>query len=122
MTPKEFVRIFNNKNPQEQAKLFVDNDLKEAQVNMLLPVLDPRAPVTAIVIAGYTKVEAAVYYAIMRSDERRVPMGAFRMYADGERTFQEWAALFPNRAFPEGLKKIFIETFEGAGMPEYLKQ
>lgn len=121
MTPKEFCRIWNSGNAKDRGKLFVDFDLKEAEVNMTIPVTNPKAPIVAVIISGYAKVESAIWYAIRRSDDKRIPMHAFRMYTDGERTYQEWAALFPNKAFPAEFKKTFIEVFDGAVAPDYMK-
>lgn len=121
MTPKEFVRIFNANNARDRAKLFIDHDLKEAQVNMLITNEDPAATFSAFVFSGYLKVESAICYAIRRSDEKRIIIGAFRMYADGEKTFNEWMQQCPHKPWAMRHKKIFIETFEGAVMPEYMK-
>lgn len=119
MTPDTFCKIFNTGNIKDQGQLFVQHDLKEAEVNLLLGFPE-HFPIEAIVFAGYLRVRSAVWYFIRRSDGKRIPAGAFRMYADAEKTFKGWFDQCRNKDLARANKKLFIEAFEGCVIPEYI--
>lgn len=119
MNPETFCRIFNSGNVRDRADLFVQHDLKEADVNLLLGFPE-EFPIEAIVFAGYLKVKSAIWYFIRRSDGKRLPVGAFRMYADGEKTFKGWFDQCKNKDLARANKKLFLDAFEGCVTPEYM--
>lgn len=119
MTPDTFCKLFNSGNVKDKGQLFIQHDLKEADVNLLLPFPEG-SPFTAVVFAGYLRVCSAVWYVIRRADEKRIPMGAFRMYADGEKTYKEWENQVPNKLWARAFKRTMIKTFEGCVVPEYM--
>lgn len=116
MSPNEFIKAFNSGDVKARATLYRRQNLKEADVNLMVP-LPPNEKVTAVVFAGYLKVRAAVWY-IITAEEKRLPGKAFRMRPSGKETFDEFAATSGNRKFAEQFKEHVIKAFDGAVLPD----
>jgi hypothetical protein len=121
MTTDTFVQRFNSGNPRDKGQLFIDLDLQEPDINLMVPA-PPGSAIIAFYFNGYLKIGAGVWY-VLKEDDKRVPMSAFKMHADGLKTYEAWLKTTPRQImnFTAGVKKLFIQAFEGCVLPEYLK-
>lgn len=118
MTTETFVKRFNEGNPRDKSQLFIDLDLQEPDLNLMVPA-PAEGPIIAFCFNGYLKIGAGVWY-VLKEDDKRVPMSAFKLHANGNKTYKEWVKTTPDkiRNFTAGVKRLFIKAFDGCVMPE----
>jgi hypothetical protein len=116
MTSTAFINRFNNGNARDRADLFTELDLKQADQHMEMR-MPAEAECVSVHILAYTKVRAGVWY-IKNHQGERLPVAAFPLYPEGERTFNAWLSTVPGR-WGEKLKDEIIQAFDKIVMPEY---
>jgi nicotinamidase-related amidase len=116
MTSTTFINRFNNGTIRDRAQLFIDLDLKEADQHMEMK-MPAQAECVSVHILAYAKVRAGVWY-IKDHQGERLPVAAFPLYPEGERTFDEWYKTVPGTWGSE-LKEKIIQAFDKIVMPEY---
>jgi len=113
MTGKLFCALFNSKDLDRKAEALRalkknEEDMPRADINLAIP-LKPGGKYQAIIFAGYLDVSAVIWYAYC-DETMPLPVAAFELFPDAEKTFKEWAKGIPSH-LANGIKKNFIETF-----------
>lgn len=117
MTSTTFITRFNNGDAKERVQLFIELDLKQADQHMEMK-MPAEAECVSVHILAYTKVRAGVWY-IKDHQGERLPVAAFPLYPEGERTFNEWYKTVPG-TWGEKLKDQIVKAFDKIVTPEYV--
>ena len=115
MTSTVFINRFNKGNVRDRAELFTELDLKQADQHMEMK-MPSEAECVSVHILAYTKVRAGVWY-IKDHQGERLPVAAFPLHTEGERTFDEWLKTVPGK-WGEKLKDEIVKAFDKIVLPE----
>lgn len=117
ITTEVFITRFNKGNARDRADLFTELDLKQADQHMCMK-MPPEAECASVHIMAYTRIHAGVWY-IKNKQGERILGSAFRLYPEGERTFNAWLETVPGGKWGKDLKEQFVQAFENIVMPEH---
>lgn len=114
---REFIEQFNQGDFLHKAKLVIEYLSPEPDQHLAIP-LKPGGKYDSVHFTGYVKQRCGLFY--VSTGITRVPLFAFHLYPDGERSFNSFLKMSNNHKFAELAKRQFIEAFDGLIQPNYV--
>jgi hypothetical protein len=117
MRVSNFVQSFNESDFLGKAALATKHLKPDPDQHLCIP-LKPGGKYQSVHFVGYVGCRVGICY--VAAGNNRIPLCAFHLYPDGERSFNSFLKASAHPKFAVLAKRQFLEVFDGLIVPDYV--